>query len=146
LTWRPEPGDSNPIRRAASIGRYFIQLGALPSSEFEEQVKASTYRRVSSMIRRLEDVLVEDKPVPCSWVTDLRGRINALMRMTDRAEFFVPVDLPVDSDDLPSRRLQRAIGRYGRLLEWWPAITERAGELRSRGITIGRSVSALQSK
>jgi hypothetical protein len=96
---------------------------------------------VCATIESLESLLIEDGYAPRHWAEDLMGRIETLSQLTDRPDFFVPVDLPQDSDDPPQRRAQRIVARYGRLLEWWPAIAERTTELGKRGTTIARCLS-----
>ena len=89
----------------------------------------------------LEGVLVEDGYSPRHWAEDLSARIEGLRHVTDSPDFFVPIDLPVDSGDPPRRRAQRMVARYGQLMEWWPAIAQRTAELRNRGITVARCLS-----
>jgi hypothetical protein len=140
-TWQPEPGDNDPLRRMSAIGRHLRRLGALPAGDFDELAHVLMCSLVCATIESLESLLIEDGYAPRHWAEDLMGRIETLSQLTDRPDFFVPVDLPQDSDDPPQRRAQRIVARYGRLLEWWPAIAERTTELGKRGTTIARCLS-----
>jgi hypothetical protein len=140
-TWRPEPGDDDPLQRMLAMGRHLRRLGSLPARDFDEIANVLMCSRVSATVEMLESVLVEDCYTPRHWAEDLDGRIEALRRLTDKPDFFVPVDLPGASRDPPARRAQHAVAQYGQLLEWWPAIAERAAELRNHGVTIARCLS-----
>jgi len=139
--WRPGPGDGDPIRRTSAMGRHLRALGELPASDFDEVANVLMCSRVCATIESLESLLIEDGYAPPHWAKDLMGRIEALRRLTDRPGFFVPVDLPEDSNGPPQRRAQRMVARYGELLEWWPAIVERTRDLGHRGVTIARCLN-----
>jgi len=137
-TWRPEPGDGDPLRRMSAMGRHLCRLGALPAGDFDEVANVLMCSRVCSTIELMAGLLAKDGYQPSWWAEDLTARIEALSKLTDNRDFFVPVDLPADSDDPPQRRAQSMVARYGRLLEWWPAIAACTVELRNQGVTIGR--------
>lgn len=140
-TWRTEPGENDPIKRASALGRYFCQLGALPAGDFDELAHVLMCARICERIEMLERSLAEEGDKPRHWADDLTMRIEALRRATDDPEFFVPIDLPISSDEQPRRVAQGMVARYGQLLEWWPAILERTNELREAGVVIGRCLS-----
>ena len=97
--------------------------------------------RISSMIALLDNLLLESANSPAQWAADLQERMEALLKVTANPDFFVPVDLPASLGEHPRRRAQRAVLRYGQLLECWPDIIERTICLKNKGITVGRCLN-----
>jgi hypothetical protein len=54
--------------------------------------------------------------------------VEGLRTLTDEQLFVA--DLPGATPDEKNRRFQRAIHRYGRVIDAWPALLEAATELR----------------
>ncbi len=140
-TWKPELGLSTSIKRLAQIGRHLHQLGELPADEFDAMANLLMCSRFAMTINVLDELLAEEKFLAPEWASDLEKRRDLLRRVTDRTEFYIPTDVPSTSESSIQRGAQRIVADYGRLVEWWPAITERVIELRERGITIGRCVA-----
>jgi hypothetical protein len=139
-TWTPELGNHDPCGRIVSAGRHFSLLGRLPPDEFDELTNNLMCGRISSTIELLEGLLAEDSRNVPGWAADLTSRVHALRLITRDPTRLAPLDVPAYSNE-PSRRCaQRLTGRYGQLLQSWPAIVERTIELRNRGIYLGRRI------
>jgi len=141
-TWRPQPGCDSSLDRIQKIGCYLHQLAHLPDHDFDDLANMMIGAQLCATIERLEGMLVTDNFMPRHWAEDINKRIAALRSCTDNPDYFVPVDLPGRPDEPARRRLATEVGRYGQLLEFWPAIMEGVYRLREDGIVLGRRIDA----
>ena len=77
--------------------------------------------------------------MPHHWASDLRTRIEAMCRASEHG-FSRPTDLMIESDEELIPAVQSVLILYGRLLEWWPAITEKTADLATTGQRLARSI------
>ena len=115
------------------------ELASRQSAELAEFLTIMACSHRSSQIESLESLLAEDGYMPEYWAADLSSRIEA-MRLASEYDFSRPGDLLVSDDEEVMPAIQSVLTSYGRLLEWWPAITQRAQALADDGIYLGRSV------
>jgi len=81
---------------------------------------------------RAESLIHERRGEPAFWVEDLRREVEAVREAMVEPDGVAPVDLPVEwNGDQRIEATRSLIRRYGELLSWWPAIIERAKDLRT---------------
>jgi len=137
--WRPAGTGSSSYQPIAALGLWFQELASRQSAELAEFLTIMACSHRSSQIESLESLLAEDGYMPEYWAADLSSRIEA-MRLASEYDFSRPGDLLVSDDEEVMPAIQSVLTSYGRLLEWWPAITQRAQALADDGIYLGRSV------
>ena len=136
--WRsvPQGGSLHPV---SSLGAWFQELALLPITELAEVLTVFACSHRSAQIETLENMLAEDGYMPVHWAEDIGGRIEA-MRHASEYDFSMPSDLLLNGTDEAMPAIQAVLAAYGRLLEWWPAITQRAAVLAGDGIRLGRRI------
>ena len=86
-----------------------------------------------AFITLLESQLRLHDSAPDFWAEDVRRMIALLWKATGTDEYIVPRDLREGRGADAARRLsQELIGRFGELLEAWPAIVDAARRLRAQ--------------
>lgn len=135
-TWLPGPTETDTASRLASMGRYFSQVACLSYPDFSELVNVLMCQRATEIIRAIEAVMAEDGYAPGFWVEDLEKRCESLRRSTTQLATLCPVDVGVAAGPAALLETQRIVGRYGEVLEWWPAMREGALALRQEGIVL----------
>ncbi len=145
-TWRPGTRSSCRKERMVALGRYLRQLGSMPSSDFAMFSRELITARNNSMIEWLSSTRAKANGSCPPWERDISERIEALAASTATRDFHIPVDLPVDSPGPDIAPAQSIVRKYGELLEWWPAITERTSELKSNGVDAGHLVDGRKTE
>jgi hypothetical protein len=116
------------------LGRFFQELGALPLADFESRVRTVQQFRTLAFITHLESQLRTHDLTPAFWAEDVRRVIALLWKTTGAEDAIVPRDLQdVRGADAARRLSQELVGRFGQLLEAWPAIADAARRLRAQG-------------
>jgi hypothetical protein len=125
-------GGGAAAERMGSLGRHLIEAGSLPPADFREQTRALLLRMASRRAARAESLIHERRGEPAFWVEDLRREVEAVREAMVEPDGVAPVDLPVEwNGDQRIEATRSLIRRYGELLSWWPAIIERAKDLRT---------------
>ena len=94
----------------------------------------SLWQQASRRIAHEEALLRQYAEQPAFWATDLRRDIQTIQLAVAKPDYAVPTDLPkAVRREEPLREAQDLVRRYGELVQWWPAIVERAAELSSAG-------------
>jgi hypothetical protein len=120
--------------RLVALGRHLEDLGDLPRPEFEERVRLTLWRQTSSLAGALEGLLQSSDAAPAAWVEDVERALEQLACTVVSEDFAHPVDLAAGRGPEEVQRLTaRLVGRFGRLLQAWPALVDAARELRARG-------------
>jgi hypothetical protein len=120
-TTRDRPG------RLRSIGRHFSELGSLPPPEFQEALRTYLWGRALEYLGGWERLLREVDEAPTFWRDMVTQRMQRLLDAVKQPHYLLPSDLLEHyAPELVPGVLQRFIGQFGDLFEWWPAIVERS--------------------
>lgn len=115
----------DPMARLRGLGRHLVELAARPIAEFFEVVELETRRQKACYAEHLEGLLVRHDHQPPAWADDVRRHLDLLRRALETPELYVPLELRERCPLAEAREQARAIvGRYGRLLQAWPALVE----------------------
>jgi len=118
----------------AGLGRFFQELGALPLADFEARIRSVQQFRTMAFITHLETQLRTHDSTPAFWAEDVRRLVALLWATTGAEDAVVPGDLRDEGGAGAACRLsQELVGRFGQVLESWPAIVEAARRLRAQG-------------
>jgi hypothetical protein len=133
-TWpRPIPGAST-ADHLRSLGRHLIEVASAEPREFAEFIRMSLWQQASRRIAHEEALLRQYAEQPAFWATDLRRDIQTIQLAVAKPDYAIPIDLPEEMrPEEPLRGAQDLVRRYGELVQWWPAIVERAAALSSAG-------------
>jgi hypothetical protein len=120
----------DPMTRLRALGRHLVRLAALPIAAFFEVVEVETRRQKALYAEHLERLLVRYHHQPAAWADDVRRHLALLRQALGTPELYVPLELR-ERHSLPQARVlaREIVGRYGHLLEAWPALVAatRAG-------------------
>jgi hypothetical protein len=128
--WRADA--VTPEARVADLGQHLGRLGVMRLRDYEERLRIMHELRRSAFEAVLERTLVSESS-PDAW-TDKALRLRQAMQ----------VDVPLVPRDLPLEDVrafsQSLIGRFGAVLEAWPALISAARQLRAEGVRLSRAV------
>jgi hypothetical protein len=138
-------GDGNAgaddARRWQQLGRFLRELASLAIGEFAAFVASAQQLRDLTLTTLLETRLAQYGRRPEFWAGDVRRTIDLLRSAPASPDYIVPRDLGAAFDSTAARELSRElVGRFGDLLEAWPALIEAAGALRARGSRLSQPV------
>ena len=125
----PTPGATDPAARLGALGVYLIALGKMPPADFDAFVRQQITGTVGRRIDRLVQMVNYHGGQPEQWADDCTQAASEALRTLTEDVLVVP-DMPGNSPEERSRRFQRAIHRYGRVIEAWPALLEASRDLR----------------
>lgn len=130
-----EPAEQEaPAARMRSLGEEFIQLANLSERDFATALAEVVLEHESEKLSWLEKQLTEDTESPEFWREDVQKHLDHIRQALTHEDFDIPFDLKPGRTPGEARTLiQTLLGRYGRLLQEWPAMVEAAAELRRRG-------------
>lgn len=128
---------STPLADALGrLGRYLVELGALPPPEFE----AATRSEVARTMQRLAETSPAANSGLPRFYTELQERHRATMReAATQREFVIPRDLDDCADDVTALT-QDLVRRFGLVLKAWPAVASAARRLRNAGERLTRDL------
>lgn len=120
-TLRPAPAGSSPDAAMRALGAHLSMLGTLNERDFRNAVGPTVLSMIAGYVQLIEATLAEHEGKPAYWATDLRRHRNAVLSGPGRgARYWCPGELaPLDS---ALRRAISLIGRFGALLQAWPAL------------------------
>jgi len=127
--FEPTPGVTDPAARLSALGHYLIALGKMPPADFDTFVRHQIAATVGRRIDRLTQMVNYHGGQPERWAEDCAQAASEGLRALTEDVLIVP-DMPGNSPEERSRRFQRAIHRYGRVIEAWPALLEASRDLR----------------
>ena len=124
----PSPGVSDSVVRLQAFARYLIALGTMPAADFDPLVR---YHITAAVGRRIEQLtrVVDQESGPPSWADDCAAAAAEGLRALTEKELVI-ADVPGATADERCRRFQRALHRYGRVMEAWPVLLDAAKDLR----------------
>src|SRR5205823_224229 len=104
-------------------------------ADFEELVRLVLTIQMSRLASQADKQLQQHSGQPAFWAADLRQLLAEVRRALPNPAYTIPYDLSAICGDEDARpRFQRLVGRFGELLQAWPAIVSAARELRARGV------------
>jgi hypothetical protein len=131
-------GHGTRLRR---LGKYFRELAALKTEEFEAFMGSAQQLRNLTLAALLETRLSEYGASPSFWADDARKTIDLLRRSAARKDYMVPRDVGNARDVDGARRLtQELVAKFGTLLEAWPTLVESTKRLRAKGCRVSEPV------
>ncbi|MEP6550869.1 MAG: hypothetical protein ABJB95_06785, partial [Gemmatimonadales bacterium] len=125
----PSPGVTDPAVRLQAFGHYLTALGTMPTADFDALVRHQIVAAVGRRIDRLTRVVQLESEQPASWAEDCAAVATEGLRALTEDELVV-ADVPGATAEERSRRFQRAIHRYGRVIGAWPLLLQAAREMR----------------
>jgi hypothetical protein len=128
--WRADA--VTPEARVADLGQHLGRLGVMRLRDYEARLRIMHELRRAAFEAVLERTLVIEAATD-AW-TDTALRLRQAMQVDVP---LVPRDLQMD-DVRPFS--QSLIGRFGAVLEAWPALISAARQLRAEGVRLSRAV------
>jgi hypothetical protein len=134
--------DQLPQERLQVLGRQLKFLGSVGGADFDDWMRCAVLARTSALARTYEAVIMRDGYYPKAWADDLARRIECLSAAATSPDLLLPLEFRVETCDRAAQNpMQRLLGKFGYLLEWWPTIVEKTNSLASAGNEIGRSLA-----
>ena len=133
LIQHPAP-QASATERMQMIGRALAELGALPSRDFRDFLRMQTLDHESQRLDFLERQLRENSDAPKFWRDDVKALIDHTHAALGYDDFDIPFDLKAARPPEENRALMQTLtGRFGVLLQEWPAMVATARALREEG-------------
>lgn len=139
-----EPGEnSSSAQRTTALGRRLAECASMTHPDFVEYLRRHVLEQESSVITFLEEQLEKAEDPPIHWRRDVERYLDHIREALTFDDFDIPFEMKGARDAGENRVLmQRLLGRYGMLLEEWPAVVEGARALRARGASWVRTLGA----
>jgi len=138
-SFEPGPGDSREL--LCALGRHLMQIGSMSDKDNEEFLRIQIFRSRSSLLLRLESLLQTYRETPVFWANDVKRHIRVLRAALLQKDYIVPQDLLSSRTRDEAMQLNKhLISQFGKLLYWWPQMTESARLLRARGERLAQPV------
>ena len=127
--YEPTPGVVDPSVRLRAFGGYMTALGTMPAADFDALARYQVMAMVGHRIERLTRMVDVEGGQPAQWAEDCAAiAAEGLRGLTE--DDLVVADVPGATTDERNRRFQRALFRYGRVIDAWPALLEAAADMR----------------
>jgi len=127
--YEPTPGVIDPSVRLRAFGGYMTALGTMPAADFDALARYQVMAMVGHRIERLTRMVDVEGGQPAQWAEDCAAiAAEGLRGLTE--DDLVVADVPGATTDERNRRFQRALFRYGRVIDAWPALLEAAADMR----------------
>jgi hypothetical protein len=134
-------GQVTTAARLADLGKHLQWLGSLDFPDFEARVRTLQHFRDFAFITALHGQLETYRESPSFWADDVRRMIKVISEASTAEDHLVPRDLRHGRDTEAAGRLgQELVGRFGELLEAWPAIVTAARRLRVNGCRLAAAL------
>lgn len=127
--FEPAPGVTAPAVRLGAFGGYLIGLGAMPFGDFDAFIRYQIVARVGNRIEALTRAVDRYGGRPDAWAKDCVEVAAEGLRALTEDEIGV-VDTLGETPIERTRDFQRLIGRFGRIIEAWPALLAAATDIR----------------
>jgi hypothetical protein len=127
-------------KKLVDLGRALADVAAVPA-HCEEVTRSLLSRALGGWADRLDARVRATGGLPAYWAEDARQAVTAARTALQGPDLGVPWDLRAAFGVGRARELApRLVGRFGRLLQAWPAMVEAARTLRARGVRLAQSV------
>ncbi|HKV08643.1 MAG TPA: amino acid adenylation domain-containing protein, partial [Thermoanaerobaculia bacterium] len=142
------PDSADPAEALRQLGRYLLNLGKMPPSDFDALALRSVRARAEAFALELEARLATFDPAEGEgaelWEADVRRYLDVLRKHAAEPDFGVPLDLLYGRDVEEARRLaQRLITNHGLVLLHWPELVEAARRLKERGLGLAEEIRSV---
>jgi hypothetical protein len=137
------PGAGDPSAQLPELGRHVRQLVRRPPDQLRALVRPFLDARSAALIAAHERALASAGREHPGLAEDLRQSLDLLRQGRTRADQDVPRELRRDGDVTGAGAWSvtaELLGRYGELLEAWPALVEATARLHQREIALHRPV------
>jgi hypothetical protein len=125
----------SPAEQLRKLGQHLEEVGRLPTAVFEEYLRATVWRSISSSISELEERLRHvDKRTKRLWSQDVRAFVELA-----RKDALAPVEQLYELEG-GQEAIQLLLTRFGQVLMWWPAMVQTASQLRDNGRRLAQPV------
>ncbi|MDB6175234.1 MAG: hypothetical protein JWL59_4545 [Chthoniobacteraceae bacterium] len=132
LSFNPGAEEEAEVRLPA-LGRYLRDFSSLPVRDFEDALGRHVLEHESAKVFFLENELNADLDTPDFWRRDVEAYLAHVRDAVQHEDYDIPFDLKKAHPPAANRRLMRElIGRFGQLLEEWPAMVKAARSLQQR--------------
>lgn len=128
------PAHGSAAQRMAAVGRGLSELGRIPHRDFVDFLRIQTLEHESSRLDFLERQIRQNPDAPGFWSDDVQALVDHTREALGFEDFDIPFDLKEKGTPAEIRLLiQTLTGRFGALLEAWPALVDGARKLREAG-------------
>jgi hypothetical protein len=137
------PSEHSDAQRTQALGRHLTEFATLSKRDFANEIGKLILRYESDRLNWLERELREDMETPDFWRNDLARHLDNVRSSLTHEDFDIPLDLKGRGTPEEAREFMKsALGRYGQLLDEWPALVEGAAALRDSGRSLFEDLSA----
>ena len=133
--------DESTEARLADLGKHLRWLGSVRLEDFEEYLRTVQKFRNFEFTTVLHSHLQTCGASPAFWADDVNRMIELTTQGSDREDYIIPQDLCRGEPGEARRLSQELVGKFGELIEAWPAIFKAALQLRSSGIRMSATVA-----
>jgi len=145
-TWPFHEGKHPVAERLRSLGRHLVETASLAPADFARFARQILLQMASQRAAQTESLIRERGGEPAFWVEDLHRELDAMRKMMVEPDRIAPVDLPPEwTTEQRIEETRSLVRRYGELLSWWPAIVDRAKELRMSGVSLTDGLGSNQA-
>jgi len=128
-------------KKLRAVGRYLLDLAALPPAAFEELVRPAFWRQAIQWTQSMERRLKSANATPHYWARDVKQAIRQVDTGLREREFILPTDVIQHHTLEEAMALtQKLLGQFGSLLTLWPDLVEASKELAQKGDTAFRRI------
>jgi hypothetical protein len=127
------PEQTDEAKNLRALGEALVELGSRPAPDFQAVVRGHLEKHRGLIAAQLERLLQQFAGQPAFWANDVRRVLQGIQEASAHDVFPCSDLRDVCGDQRAAALLQRLVGRFGRLLRYWPEMTEAARDLRSRG-------------
>jgi hypothetical protein len=119
-------------RGLPAAGAALADLAALPPAGFAEAVRLPALAAAAGLASHLAGLLKKYRGRPGYWAADVRRVLEVIRRRVAEPDYTMPEDLAqAFGPERATEALRGVVGRFGRLLQIWPAVW-RAAEPEGR--------------
>jgi hypothetical protein len=135
-------GPATAATRLADLGQHLKWLGSLSFPDYEARIRALQHFRNFAFLTALHGQLQTYYGAPPSfWADDVRRMIELISKASTAEDHLVPRDLRDGRDADAARGLgQELVGKFGELVEAWPAMADAATRLRENGCRLAAAL------
>jgi hypothetical protein len=137
LSCRLEPGRGSIRDRLRLIGEHLIDLGMLPTAEFDRRIRTQARLTMGEFTEWMLGHLKARAESADYWKKDVTRYVDAARQAMAAQDCCVPLDLAQRHTFEQARvRAQRVVSAFGRLCVAWPALVDGVRELQARGTAL----------